>query len=255
MEDYRDRNRLWQSNSLESRIANARIVIGGIGGLGWQIGGSLVGLGARNLTLFDPDSLEIVNLNRLWGCSQHQIGKTKVQIFQETAHCVDDGVAIKTHVEAVPCLNFEKALENADVVFGGFDKPEPRLATQILALKSNTLYIDAGVSILTNDNQFTGRGQVFFSKHRESGCLVCAGLRLDNMGYRGEGEGPLPSSGVLNGILANLAISTWLHHLQDKDVAPITYFDWGNLALHTIPTLKKRHNCPICGPFPAWEKL
>ena len=32
-------------------------------------------------SVFDPDVLETVNINRLWGCHRHQLGATKVEIF------------------------------------------------------------------------------------------------------------------------------------------------------------------------------
>ncbi len=230
-----------------------RVVVAGMGGLGWLIGGALIGLGVRHLELFDPDVLTIVNLNRLWGCSRDQIGAAKVDIFAQTARAVDCDIDIKTYAKAIPCIDFENALATADVVFGGFDQPEPRLATQLLALKTKTLYIDAGVAIQAGENGFFGFGQVFTSAKSTSGCIVCAGLRLDNIGYRGEREGPLPSSGVLNGVLANLAVSIWLQHLQGAQMPPLTLFNWSPLGLQPH-TLQKRPNCSICGAYPAWAE-
>lgn len=260
MEDYRNRNFLWQPEEVQHRIANACVVIGGMGGLGWQIGGALIGLGVRHIEVFDPDPLELVNLNRLWGVNREQVGKTKVQLFKQNALGVDPDLQIATHDEAVPCWAFEHALSRADVVFGGYDRPEPRVDTQILALKSQTLYIDAGVAIQSTENGMKGFGQVFVHNGATGcdgtqGCIVCAGLKLGDLGYRGEAGGPEPSSGVLNGILANMAVSLWLQHLMGNDVVPVTVFNWNQHTLSPIKKTPQREDCAICGATPAWQHM
>lgn len=246
MEDYRHRNTLWQSPALQSRLENARVVIGGMGGLGWAIGSALVGLGARHLTVFDCDTLELPNLNRLWGCKREDIGRAKVDVFAEMVKAVDTQIEVAAYREKIPCRAFENALEKADVVFGGYDLPEPRLATQVLARKTKTLYIDVGVAIRQDAEKLSGFGQIFVGKPNESACIVCAGLRLDGIGYRGVSGGPAPSSGVINGILGNMAISVWLKWLGNEHVEQLIRFEWDQLQVFHAPEIRGRENCPIC---------
>lgn len=255
MQDYRDRNRLWQPSHLQYKIDNAHVVLGGMGGIGWSIGSALIGLGVRNFSVFDPDVLETVNINRLWGCHRHQLGQPKVEIFAALAHEVDPAINIARFRQTIPSDEFVQAIAKADVVFGGYDLPEPRLATQVLALKHNTVYIDTGTAIQPHrEGSFSGFGQVFLSSSPADVCIVCAGLRMDDMGYRGEGGGPLPSSGVINGVLANLAVSTWMKSLMGEPTESLIRFDWNSATLSTVPALHKRNECPICGADPAWKR-
>ncbi|WP_083438176.1 HesA/MoeB/ThiF family protein [Caldimonas brevitalea] len=252
--DSLDRNSLWQTPNLYDRIATARVVVGGVGGIGWLIGTALIGLGVRRLELFDPDELSVANFNRLWGCGRHQVGQPKARIFADLAKGLNPEIEIKFHIETIPSPTFERALADADVVFGGYDAAEPRLATQLLALANNVMFIDAGVAIEANDDGFLGFGQVFVSEGKHSACIVCAGLRADSIGYRGDGPEPQPSSGVLNGMVANTAVSLWMQHLLGQEVPPMTSFNWNNLTLQPQKAIQRRQHCPICGPAPTSMK-
>lgn len=253
MDDFKNRNKLWQSDKLGKEVASARVVIGGMGGLGWLIGSSLVGLGVTTIDIFDPDPLEAVNLNRLWGCRRQQIGEPKVEIFSKLARDINPSIEISANAEAIPSMAFEKAVAKADVVFGGYDRPEPRLATQIFSKIYNTLYIDTGVAIQTTDSGFSGFGQVFVSGENNLACIVCCGLKLDSIGYRGEGGAPEPSSGIPNAILANLAVTQWIQSLQKNELSSMTLFNWTQNKIDQIDAEKPVVGCPICGDDPAWK--
>jgi len=253
--EYLDRNLLWQSDSLSGAIQRSKVLIAGVGGLGWQIGASLVGLGVQRFSIFDPDPLEAVNLNRLWGCSLQMAGKSKVELFADLTKGVSQDIQINTYAQSIPSEAFELELADSDVIFGGFDAPEPRLATQVLAKKHKKLYIDAGVTIKCGQAGLSGTGQVFryrggydescASGHSQA-CILCAGLGLNNKGYLDEQAKPLPSSGVLNGILGQLAVSTWLKILQQENVPDMLYFNWNNFNLIPVWSLPVKPDCPLC---------
>jgi len=258
--DYQARNRLWQPETLQEQLAQVSVIIGGMGGLGWHLGSALIGLGVKHLTIFDPDTLETTNLNRLWGCRVDDVGQPKVDIFKRMALSTHHDLMLTTHQQAIPTPEFERALKQADVIFGGYDRPEPRLATQLLSLKYNTPYIDAGVALQSTERGFRCTGQVFTSipeaSRLESGCIVCSGLRQGSIGYRGEGGiAPDPSSSIPNAILANLSVSTWVQYLQGETAPTLRVFNWNQMSIEPIESIDQRADCPICGPNPDWKKL
>lgn len=253
MDDYCDRNLLWQSADFQKKLENARIVIGGMGGLGWCVGSSLIGLGARNISVFDADSFELANLNRLWGCSRKDIGTPKVSLFQKLAQGVDSSITIDVIEENIPSPAFEEAIRCADVVFGCYDTPEPRLSTQIFSLRQDTTYIDIGTSISLDNVGFEGFGQVFVNQNQDSPCIVCCGLRQSELNYQGDGGGAEPSSGVLNSLLSNLGVCLWIQLLQGQTVPIVTQFEWNKIAIEKYENLERRPGCPICGPQPDWK--
>jgi hypothetical protein len=243
------RNRLWQSPELEARLRDSRVVLGGVGGLGWAIGGALVGLGVRRLEVFDFDVLDITNLNRLWGCTREDVGVLKTELFRRKALGVDPTLELTTHTAKIPCESFEAALDRADVLFGGFDGAEPRLAALLLARQRGLPYVDAGVGFLKAETgRMQGFGQVYVAVGDNPACLVCAGMRLASPGYNRPVLPPEPSSGVLNGIIANLAVSSWLGLLSGATVPPLLRFTWDAMSLQSQDTITRRPDCPICGP-------
>lgn len=253
MEDCLHRNKLWQPESLQSAISGASVVVGGIGGLGWQISSALIGLGVSKLAIFDPDTLERTNLNRLWGCRPSDIGQPKVDVFKQLAIGVKSDLDIRCYQQSIPCQSFEREVRQADVVFGAYDQPEARLATQVLTRSNNVLYLDSGVGLKMHNTSYQGYGQVFYDDCSHTPCIVCCGLRQDSSGYHFFNGAPLPSSGVLNGHLANLAVSIWLQHLEGKAIPAITRFKWNTLQLEQTKNLESEDSCPICGIRPSWK--
>ena len=254
MEDYLNRNRLWQSQSLQDSIASANVVLGGVGGLGWQIGSALIGLGIQNIYIFDPDPLEKVNLNRLWGCTPSDIGQSKVEVFKRLALNINPNLNIHAHNESVPCQEFETVVKKADVVFGAYDQPEPRLATQVLTRQFKKIFIDSGVGLKMSNSAFKGFGQVFYDSSKPaSPCIICCGLRQDSAGYHHVDGGPLPSSGVLNGVVSNLAVSKWIQHLQNDSLPSMTRFNWNTRHIEQSNNIEPHPQCPVCGDDPGWS--
>ena len=245
-----DRNRLWQTEPLAARIAKARVVMAGVGGLGWSMASALVGLGVRRFTLFDPDTLDITNLNRLFGVGQADVGRPKVDLLEARLLAIDPTIEVEKHQVAIPHPNLESALRRADVVFGGFDRPGPRLATNVLTRMYGVLYVDGGGAIRENEGLSSAFGQVLLLPVQAAGCLLCAGMRLDSPGYLSRGRtGPVGSASVLNGIIANLAVSAWLEEPDHARRARLLRFSFGRTGLSRT-YLQPRPGCPLCGPGP-----
>lgn len=253
--DPNARNLLWQSPELAARLRESRVVLGGVGGLGWTIGGALVGLGVRKLEVFDFDVLDATNLNRLWGCTRDDVGVLKTELFRRKALGIAPGMELTAHTAKIPCESFEAALDRADVLFGAFDGAEPRLAAQLLSRPRGVPYIDSGVGFREEaPGQRSGFGQVYVALGEEAVCLVCVGMRLASPGYNRPRLPPEPSSGVLNGIIANLAVSTWLSLLSGATVPALLRFSWTSMTLQSQSTLDRRPGCPICGSAAAGQE-
>lgn len=263
---YLARNALWQTAELAELLAQARVIICGMGGLGWIIGGALVGLGVRRLVVFDPDRLDVTNLNRLWGLGQGDIGTPKVDLFARHARAVEPAIEVEAHALKIPGTELEIALESADVLFGAFDASEPRVEVQVLARMHRRLYIDAGVGFPEGRGARAAFGQVFVDAGVGAGCIVCAGLRLSAPGYlRGEDRRPLPSSGFLNGIVGNMAVCAWLDRLErplsppgdgalghkrpGASLSTVTYFRFDGQATRTR-RIAQSSSCGLCSSHP-----
>ena len=65
------------------RIADARVIIFGVGGVGSWCAESLVRSGIRHLTIVDSDRVCITNINRQLMATTKTVGKVKVEVLKE----------------------------------------------------------------------------------------------------------------------------------------------------------------------------
>ena len=69
----------------QARIAETRVAIAGLGGIGSLVAMQLAHLGVRHLVLVDDDLAEETNLNRLAGAGASDTGRAKVAVAAEYA--------------------------------------------------------------------------------------------------------------------------------------------------------------------------
>jgi len=118
-------------------LDNARVIMVGCGGIGSPTVLALVKMGVRDLTVFDPDTVENHNLpNQLFGPSD--LGKSKVSAMADLCRLLA-GVEIKTFQESFP-----GAHKPQGIIISGVDSMEARQPIwKALRLKPNVeLYID-----------------------------------------------------------------------------------------------------------------
>ena len=68
----------------QTKIANAKVVIVGAGGLGCPVGYYLTAAGVGTIALIDNDTVEMSNLQRQIAHSMNTIGMPKVESAQKT---------------------------------------------------------------------------------------------------------------------------------------------------------------------------
>ena len=84
-------------------LQNATIAIVGLGGGGSHVAQQLAHVGVGRVLLFDPDSLELSNLNRLIGGTAADVGASteKVEIARRMFVAINP--AAEVHTYAVQC--------------------------------------------------------------------------------------------------------------------------------------------------------
>ena len=106
------------------KLRNSTICIIGLGAVGTWVACNLAQSGVKNFVLFDPDTVDISNLHRQYGYTEHDVGFLKVDVLAERLKSYDDSIKIKKiskflDKDTLSCLD----AENLDLVINCADKP------------------------------------------------------------------------------------------------------------------------------------
>ncbi|WP_017792319.1 ThiF family adenylyltransferase [Leucobacter salsicius] len=113
------------SEESQRRLANARVLVIGAGGLGSAsvpyLVGAGVGSGAGMIGILDDDVVELSNLHRQVSHATANLGRTKTDSLSEAAHRLDPGVHVVTHTLRLTSDNALEIFKNYDLVIDGSD--------------------------------------------------------------------------------------------------------------------------------------
>lgn len=250
----------------QRRIADATVAVVGAGGLGSMVITQLARLGVGELILIDPDVVERSNLPRIYGATDDDVGRHKVDVVGE--HAVESGddptvVGYRDRVQDVP----NDVLGECDVIVSAVDRVSARLHCNEVAVRTLTYLVDGGVSISTDDSDRveTERGLIQLVAPGVTGCLDCLGrgdpkqARIEQMneseleaeierGYvDADVTEPVPAITPLNGIAASAVTRTVTKLLSQHD-EPSAYLRFDGVAEELIPVATHpSDDCLTCG--------
>jgi len=240
----------------QARLADAKVLCVGAGGLGSPLAMYLAAAGVGTLGLVDFDEVDLSNLQRQLLHGTDDVGRSKLDSATESLRSLNPEVRLVRHDARLTSDNALDLLRPYDVVVDGTDNFPTRY-----------LVNDACVLL--------GIPNVYGSVFRWEGQLS---LFAAPEGWReGEGRGPCyrclfrepPDAslvqncaeggvlGVLPGIIGSLqALETvkWIVGVGDPMVGRLQIFDALSLAWREIE-IRRNPECPVCGDEPTQEGL
>jgi len=105
----------------QQRLARARVLVVGAGGLGSPAAFYLAAAGIGTLRLVDDDVVERSNLQRQILHTDAEIGQAKVASAARRLHALNPGIQVEQVPERVTSRNIERLLDGVDVVLDGAD--------------------------------------------------------------------------------------------------------------------------------------
>jgi molybdopterin/thiamine biosynthesis adenylyltransferase len=105
----------------QERLAEARVAIPGMGGVGGVHLINLVRTGIGRFHLADFDQFEPVNVNRQFGAKVPSFGRPKLAVMIEEAHSINPFLDITPYPAGLTADNMEAFLTDVDVVLDGLD--------------------------------------------------------------------------------------------------------------------------------------
>jgi adenylyltransferase/sulfurtransferase len=132
----------------QERLARAKILVIGAGALGNEILKNLALLGAGNVVLVDLDVVANSNLSRSVLFRAEDCGRPKVEAAAERAGSIYPEMKIRAlRCNAVYDLGLG-VFRWADVVLGGLDNREARVAINLAAARAGKIWIDGAIERL-----------------------------------------------------------------------------------------------------------
>jgi sulfur-carrier protein adenylyltransferase/sulfurtransferase len=148
----------------QARLAAARVLVIGCGGLGVPVASYLAGAGIGSLTLVDPDVLEATNLHRQVAYAAADCGKAKALLLADRVRALNPSLGLHTHVAAADEALLDALVPAHDVVVDCTDRLSVKFAVNDAAVRHGK------PAVLASIHQYEGQLQVV----RPGGsCLRC----------------------------------------------------------------------------------
>ena len=233
------------------RIREKTIAIVGIGGVGAVVAEMLTRCGAGRLLLYDYDTVELANMNRLF-FQPHQAGMTKTDAAVQTLEDINPDTRLESYHMNITTVDgyerFEKSVRGADgksrvdLVLSCVDNYEARIAINRVCLDMGQTWMESGVS----EDAVSGHIQLL--KPGQMACFECApplvvasGVDEKTLKREGVCAASLPTT---MGIVAGFLVQNTLKYLLGfGKVSP--YLGYTAMT-DFFPTMEMKPN-PNCG--------
>ena len=232
------------------RIREKTIAVVGIGGVGAVVAEMLTRCGVGRLLLYDYDTVELANMNRLF-FQPHQAGMTKTDAAVQTLEGINPDTKLESYHMNITTVDgyekFEKSVQDAngtsrvDLVLSCVDNYEARIAINRVCLEMKQAWMESGVS----EDAVSGHIQLL--KPGEMACFECApplvvASGVDEKSLKREGvcAASLPTT---MGIIAGFLVQNTLKYLLNfGKVTP--YLGYSAMS-DFFPTMEMKPN-PTC---------
>ncbi|MGD9165038.1 MAG: molybdopterin-synthase adenylyltransferase MoeB, partial [Chromatiales bacterium] len=223
----------------QERLAAARALIIGLGGLGSPVAMYLAAAGVGTLVLVDFDRVDLTNLQRQVIHTTPRIGTPKVDSARQTLQALNPETRILTIDQALEGEALSEQVAQADVVIDGSDNFTTRFAVNASCRARRTpLVSGAAIRMEGQVSVFTGQPG--------TPCYHCLYPEEGQLDESCSANGVLaPLVGVIGSIQAIEAIKL-LSGAGEPLVGRLLLFDALQMEWRSVK-LKADPACPVCG--------
>lgn len=210
----------WDQELLEK----AKVMVVGAGALGNEILKNLALVGVGNIVVLDMDTVEHSNLSRSVLFRSSDEGKSKAQAAAAMVNSINPGIKVQwLDINVIYELGLG-LYRWADVVIGGLDNREARLAINQSCWKVGKPWVDGAIEVLF------GVARVFIPPH--SACYECTMNEMDRkllalrrscalLSRDDMVQGKVPTTPTIASIIGGIQVQEALkiiHHREDMPV-------------------------------------
>jgi len=223
----------------QQRLADARVLIIGLGGLGSSSSVYLAAAGVGHLVLVDFDEVDISNLQRQIVHATKDIGRLKVDSAAEHLLELNPEIQVTKIDHKIENEELEEQIKLSSVVLDCSDNFQTRFAINDACVK-HKIPLVSGAAI-----RFEAQVSVFDSRHEDSPCYRCL------YGSEAEVEQSCTANGVISpllGIVGSIQACEAMKiimSLGETLEGRLLLLDVMHMEWHTAK-LNKDPNCPVC---------
>jgi molybdopterin-synthase adenylyltransferase len=232
----------------QKKIAKAKILIVGAGGLGSPAAFYLAAAGIGTIGLIDSDAVDLSNLQRQIIHYTPDVGRSKVLSAKEKIQALNPDVAVVMHEERFVASNALKLVSGYDVVIDGVDNFPAKFLINDACVFADKPLVHGGIL------RFDGRVTTILPK--KSACYRCVFKQPPPAGLVASCQ-EAGVIGALAGVIGTLQATEALkivlgigRLLTDR----LLDYDAKKAAFREIKTKRNPH-CPLCGEHPTITKL
>jgi molybdopterin/thiamine biosynthesis adenylyltransferase len=154
-------------------LESLTVAVVGLGGIGSLVAELLVRAGIARLILIDFDTVEVSNLNRMFGGIAASVGRPKVQIVASHLRSIRE-LEIDTVCDSVLKQSVLKRLRVADLIMGCVDSDLARSVLARFSYQYLTPFIDMGIRLDARKGDVTAAGGRVSVVGVDGNCLRCS---------------------------------------------------------------------------------
>lgn len=224
----------------QARLARARVLLVGLGGLGSAAAYYLAASGVGELHLNDFDRVDATNLQRQILYTEAHIGRPKTEAAAETLARLDARLRLVGIPERLQDEALADAVRTCDVVLDGSDNFGTRFAVNAACVAERKALV-SGAAL-----RFEGQLAVFRADLDEGPCYRCLYAESDEALEDCRNNGVLaPLVGAIGSLMAAEAIKI-LVGIGADSVGRVLLFDARTLRWRDV-RLARDPACPVCG--------
>jgi molybdopterin/thiamine biosynthesis adenylyltransferase len=235
-------------------LASAKVLIAGVGGVGWKISVDLALMGVGQIDLVDPDRVEESNLSRI-SLPKSSVGKFKAEQLKALLETIRPGIVCNSY--PIRIQDFEPSrFKQYDVAIVATDNAQSRLHCNDICLKHRIRSIQIGASLENGMNAISCRTVVpgftpcyecwkKFSPEELQRDYYTEEQKRKIMEWSYGLPGPVPSIVNMNSIAAGIAEEAFLRLIANGKIVPYLYLDLKELTLRTY-SKQRDPNCHAC---------
>ena len=223
----------------QQRLADARVLIIGLGGLGSSSSVYLAAAGVGHLVLVDFDEVDISNLQRQIVHATKDIGRLKVDSAAEHLLELNPEIKVTKIDHKIENEELEEQIKSSTVVLDCSDNFQTRFAINDACVK-HKIPLVSGAAI-----RFEAQVSVFDSRHENSPCYRCL------YGSEAEVEQSCTANGVISpllGIVGSIQACEAMKiimQIGETLEGRLLLLDVMHMEWHTAK-LNKDPKCPVC---------